>query len=114
MKVNRWEKERFREGNKSSLLLAGIMGILLVVLLVIYLSIPKVPSGPSQSRPEPEPMATGTVRAVRENFRLSPNGTKIGELIQGAELKVLEDRGAWIKVQVEGWLWKDSTSLSSS
>ncbi len=114
MKVNRWEKERFRETSRSSLLLAGIMGLILVVLLVIYVSIPKVPSGPSQSTPEPEPMATGTVRAIRENFRLSPNGTKIGELVQGAELKVLEDRGAWIKVQVEGWLWKDSTFLSSS
>ncbi len=114
MKVNRWEKERFREGSRSSLLLAGIMGIILVVLLLIYVSIPKVPSGPGQSSPEPEAMATGTVRAVRENFRLSPNGTKIGELVQGAELKVLEDRGAWIRVQVEGWIWKGSTSLPSS
>lgn len=114
MKVNQWERERFREGSKSSLLLAGIMGIILVVLLLIYVSIPRVPSGPSQGRPGPELVPTETVRAVRENFRLSPNGTKIGELIQGAELRILEDRGAWIKVQVEGWIWKDSTSASSS
>jgi len=59
MKVNRWEKERFREGSKSSLLLAGIMGIILVVLLFIYVSIPKVPGGPGQRRPEPEGMPQG-------------------------------------------------------
>ncbi len=113
MKVNRWDKERFSEASKSRLLLAGIMGVILVVLLLIYVSIPRVPSGPRQIAPEGEQVATETVRAVRENFRLSPNGTKIGELIQGAELRVLEDRGAWIRVEVEGWIWKDSTSLSS-
>ena len=111
MKVNRWEKQRSSEASKSNLLLAGTMGVILVVLLLIYLSVPRVPGGRNQGKPEPKAIATRSVKAVRENLRLSPNGTKIGELIQGAELKVLEDRGAWLKVQVEGWIWKESTSF---
>jgi len=114
VKINKWEEQRSSEASKSTLLLAGIMGVILVVLLLIYVSIPRVPSGQNQGMPELEAIATRSVKAVRENLRLSPNGTKIGELIQGAQLKVLEDRGAWLRVQVEGWIWKESTSLSSS
>ena len=112
MKINKWEEQRSSEASKSTLLLAGIMGVILVVLLLIYVSIPRVPGGREQGMPEPKAIATRSVKAVRENFRLSPNGTKIGELIQGAQLKVLEDRGAWLRVQVEGWIWKESTSPS--
>ena len=114
MKINKWEEQRSSEASKSTLLLAGIMGVILVGLLLIYVSIPKVPGERNQGMPEPKAIAARSVKAVRENLRLSPNGTKIGELIQGAELKVLEDRGAWLQVQVEGWIWKESTSLSSS
>jgi len=114
VKLNRWEKQRSSEASKSTLLLAGIMGVILVVLLLVYFSIPRVPGGRNQVVPEPKATAVRSVKAVRENLRLSPNGTKIGELIQGAELEVLEDRGAWLRVQVEGWIWKESTSLSSS
>jgi len=114
VKLNKWEEQRSSEASKSTLLLAGIMGLMLVVLLLIYVSIPKVPGERNQRIPEPKAIAARFVKAVRENLRLSPNGTKIGELIQGVQLKVLEDRGAWLRVQVEGWIWKESTSLSSS
>ncbi len=114
MKLNKWEKQRSGEASRSNLLLAGIMGLALVVLLLIYVSIPRVPSGRNQEMPELEAIPTRSVKAVRENLRLSRNGTKIGELIQGAELEVLEDREAWLRVRVEGWIWKESTSLSPS
>ncbi len=114
MKINKWEEQRSSEASKSTLLLAGVMGVILVVLLLIYISIPRVLTERNQEMPEPKAIAVRSVKAVRENLRLSPNGTKIGELIQGAQLKVLEDRGAWLRVQVEGWIWKESTSLSSS
>jgi hypothetical protein len=114
VKVNKWEKQRSGEASKSHLLLAGIMGLVLVVLLLIYVSIPRVPSGRNQEMPGLQVTPTRSVRAIRENLRLSPNGTKIGELLQEAELEVLEDRGAWLRVRVEGWIWKESTSLSSS
>ncbi len=112
MKINKWEEQRSSEASKSTLLLAGIMGVILVVLLLIYVSLPRVPGERNQGMPELEAIAARSVKAVRENLRLSPNGTKIGELIQGAQLKVLEDRGAWLRVQVEGWIWKESTSPS--
>jgi len=114
VKINKWEEQRSSEASKSTLLLAGIMGVILVMSLVIYVSIPRVSTERNQGIPQPEAIAARSVKAVRENLRLSPNGTKIGELIQGAELKVLENRGAWLRVQVEGWIWKESTSLSSS
>ena len=114
MKINKWEEQRSSEASKSTLLLAGIMGVVLVVLVLLYVSIPKVPGERNQGMPEPKAIAARSVKAVRENLRLSPNGTKIGELIQGAQLKVLEDRGAWLRVQVEGWIWKESISMSSS
>ena len=112
MKINKWEEQRSSEASKSTLLLAGIMGVILVVLLLIYVSIPRVPGERNQGMPELKTIAARSVKAVRENLRLSPNGTKIGELIQGAELEVLEDRGAWLRVRVEGWIWKESTSPS--
>ncbi len=112
MKITRWENERSREANKSNLLLMGTLGVILVVLVVVYLSVPRVPT---QRSPEGLPLATiptASITATRENLRLSPNGTKVGELVEGAELEVLEDRGAWVRVRLEGWIWKASTSLS--
>ncbi len=114
MKINKWEEQRSSEASKSTLLLVGVMGVILIVSLLTYVFIPKVPTEQNQGMPEPKAIAARSVKAVRENLRLSPNGTKLGELIQGAELKVLEDRGAWLRVQVEGWIWKESTSMSSS
>ena len=46
----------------------------------------------------------------RENFRLAPNGKKIGTLNHATKLKVIDKQGDWIKVNVEGWMYKPSTS----
>ena len=46
------------------------------------------------------------------NFRDAPNGNKIGGLNSGTKLDVLEQKGDWVKVSVEGWVYKPLTSNS--
>ncbi|TSA25071.1 SH3 domain-containing protein [bacterium] len=48
------------------------------------------------------------------NFRDAPNGNKIGVLNSGIKLDVLEQKGDWVKVRVEGWVYKPLTSNSNS
>ena len=50
------------------------------------------------------------IKVQEENFRKKPNGEKIGILLKGTELKQIESDGEWIKVAVEGWIYKPSTS----
>lgn len=45
-----------------------------------------------------------------ENFRDKPQGTKIGVLEKGTAMVVLEDSPKWLKVKVEGWVWKESVT----
>ena len=52
------------------------------------------------------------VKPNTENFRLEPNGVIIGQLFQNTKVKVVEQKGEWKKIQVEGWIW--APSLSSS
>ena len=55
----------------------------------------------------------GTVYVRKaENFRLEPKGDKIGVLEKGTSVIVLEDSRNWVKVRVEGWIWKDSLTDS--
>jgi hypothetical protein len=49
-----------------------------------------------------------------ENLRGSPNGEKIGELLQGTQLTVLEEKGNWLRVSVTGWIYKPSTTKDRS
>ena len=44
----------------------------------------------------------------QENLRIAPNGKKIGELLEGAEMTVLDDQENWVKVQISCWIWKES------
>jgi len=44
------------------------------------------------------------------NFRDYPNGNKIGMLNLGTKLSVLEEKGDWVKVRIEGWVYKPLTS----
>jgi len=44
------------------------------------------------------------------NFRINPNVEKIGSLLKNTKLEVIEEKGDWIKVRVEGWVWKPLTS----
>ena len=46
----------------------------------------------------------------KENLRLSPKGTIIGQLLKGAEMYEMERKGKWVKVVISGWIWAPSTS----
>jgi foldase protein PrsA len=51
----------------------------------------------------------------QENLRIAPNGKKIGELLEGTEMTILVDQEKWVKVQLTGWIWKESlTSVRPS
>jgi len=43
-----------------------------------------------------------------ENFRDSPNGEKLGTLVEGVEIKQLERDGKWVRFRLEGWIWGPS------
>lgn len=54
------------------------------------------------------------VKVKQENLRKSPSGDKIGELISGSHVEVLEKRSNWSKVQVTGWIWNGSLDADST
>lgn len=45
-----------------------------------------------------------------ENLRSIQNGPILGKLNQGTRVAVIEEQGNWIRVHVEGWIWKESLS----
>ena len=45
------------------------------------------------------------------NFRKTPNGEKLGSLLKNTKLEVIEEKGDWVKVRVEGWVWKPLTVI---
>ncbi|MBD3385299.1 SH3 domain-containing protein [candidate division KSB1 bacterium] len=51
------------------------------------------------------------VGIAEENLRAAPQGKKIGSVLQGQQLVVLEESGNWARVQLTGWIWKPSLSL---
>jgi len=53
--------------------------------------------------------ATLYVKGETLNFRNSPDGEKIGVLYLGTELDSIKEKGEWVKVNVEGWVWKPLT-----
>lgn len=48
------------------------------------------------------------LKVKEENIRDNPNGKLIGKILSGIELKILDDKSNWIKVQFTGWIWKKS------
>lgn len=42
---------------------------------------------------------------VEENIRSEPQGTVLGRVLPDAELSVIDRRGQWVQVDVEGWVW---------
>ncbi len=50
------------------------------------------------------------ISVPEENFRIAPNGRKIGTLLKGTEMTVLQEQDNWVKVQVTGWIWRPSTT----
>lgn len=50
------------------------------------------------------------LKTDKENLRLSPQGTIIGQISRGAELIELERQGKWVKVAFSAWVWAASTT----
>ncbi|MFO8133277.1 MAG: hypothetical protein R6U10_05020 [Thermoplasmatota archaeon] len=48
------------------------------------------------------------LRASVENFRASPNGRKLGTLLEGTEIERISQDGKWVRFRVEGWVWGPS------
>ncbi len=51
---------------------------------------------------------TYLVKIDSENFRKTPSGDIICKLTAGTPLKIVKDEGNWVKVQIEGYIWKAS------
>jgi len=60
------------------------------------------------------PARTLRVKVDRENLRKTPGGQKVGELLKDTELKVIETERRWVKVEVVGWIWRDSTTADKT
>lgn len=48
------------------------------------------------------------VKVKSENIRLAPKGDIIGIVVGGTKLNVLKEEGQWVKVRMEGYIWKPS------
>ncbi len=54
--------------------------------------------------------ATARVRVAEENFRKEPNGTQLAAVLRDSELKVISERGGWVQVELDGWIWGRSVA----
>lgn len=54
------------------------------------------------------------VKVKTENLRKSPNGEKLGEILSGSQVEILEKRANWSKVQVTAWIWNGSLDADST
>lgn len=54
------------------------------------------------------------VKVKTENIRKGPSGEKIGELVAGTPVEVLERRPNWVKVQLTAWIWEKSLTSDST
>ena len=54
------------------------------------------------------------VKLETENLRATPNGKKVGILMRGTQLKVIDRKGKWIKVEVTGWIFEPSTTANKN
>jgi len=78
-------------------------------------TIPQIPKEKVQPQVTPEtPSRTTQVTVSIENLRDGPGGKIIGKVKKGTSLAILEDKGKWLRVQLEdgaeAWIWKLSTS----
>ena len=51
---------------------------------------------------------TFLVKVESENFRKAPSGDVICTLPAGTPLQYIKEEGNWVKVQIEGYIWKAS------
>jgi len=49
-----------------------------------------------------------SIKIVNENLRDRPNGNKIGSVLGGTPVKVIEKDANWVKVQFTAWIWAKS------
>ena len=54
------------------------------------------------------------VKLERENLRSTPSGDRIGQVLQRAEVKVIEEKGNWCKVTVTAWIPRASLTTDPS
>ena len=57
---------------------------------------------------------TQYIKVNRENLRSEPNGKKIGEVLSGTRVEILESGQNWVKVQLTGWIWEKSLTPDPS
>lgn len=69
------------------------------------------PAGPGGGSLCAQATATARVRTA-ENFRRQPNGELLGRLDAAAPLVVVSERGDWLEVDVEGWMWARSLQVT--
>lgn len=50
------------------------------------------------------------VKVQSENFRIEPSGDILGKLNAGTKVKAIKEEGNWIKIQIEGYIWKPSVT----
>ncbi len=57
--------------------------------------------------------AQGTARLrAEENFRRTPNGEVLARLNGGVPMRIVERRGNWVQMDLEGWMWTRSLQVS--
>ena len=54
------------------------------------------------------------VKVKSENFRAAPSGKILGKLFAGTPMKKVSEKGNWVKVQIEGYIWKPSVTSDST
>lgn len=54
--------------------------------------------------------ATARVRVAQENFRREANGRQLATVLEGAELPVVTQKGNWVEVDLQGWIWARSVA----
>lgn len=63
--------------------------------------------------PPSEVLAQGQASVrIEENFRREPDGLVLARVQPGATVRVLEDRGNWTQVELQGWVWLPSLQVS--
>ena len=82
---------------KSKIRLTAIIGILVLAASALIAS-----------------EGTYFVKVERENLRSTPNGDRIGQVLQRAKVKVVEEKGDWFKVTVTAWIPKASLTADLS
>ncbi len=81
----------------------NILKIMLIILILLIISI-NVYSQQTETY----------IKVDQENLRLQPNGEILGKLNSGTKCKVLDDNPKWMKVQITGWIWKESLTEDKS